>query len=946
MASCITQRWKNAAPQMKLTVTQTASSDSTATLSWKLEYVAASPASTSGSNSWDVYIGDEHFSGAYNINKKTGTYTVDDGTVTVNKRSGEKNSIGFKVRVFWGLRWSGVYCGEKTASASIVIDEEIASSGNNVTYTVVKGDTLTKIAKKYNTTVARLVELNDIPNPDYIVVGQVLIVSGTGTGSSTSTSNSAATITLFGLQSNTDRTIYATWAWDASHTDNYKVMWYYDTGDGVWFVGNDSTVDHKQSTYSAPENAKRVRFKVKPISEKHKVDDKETSYWFADWSELKTYDFDDNPPKTPPVPTVEVDGHKVTVELDDLDVNAETILFEVVANHKKVVCSGMSKISTNHASWSCTLASGDEYKIRCQAQGNGKKSEWSGYSESFITVPATPSILTIRGNSTTSVYLEWSTCPSAKTYDIEYATKKTYFDITDKTTVKTGIEFCKYELTGLDPGEIYYCRVRTVNEQGVSDWSDIKWVIIGKPPAAPTTWSSTTTLLRGESAILYWVHNSEDGSLINAAQIEVSANGGQFTRTINYNNVSEEDREKTSHWELSYDLYASGAEVKWRVRTCGITGVYGDWSVQRTINVYAPVSLALSVSDANGDNLDTITSLPFYIYAIPSQSKQTPIGYHLAITSNDIYETVDQIGNAVVVNKGDEVYSKYFDITDSLALAMSAENISLEQGVSYTVTCIVTMNSGLNASASATFDVSWTTKQYRPNMEISVDKDTFSTSIRPYCEDEHGIPIDDVLLSVYRREFDGSFTELATDLDNSRGTFITDPHPALDYARYRIVAKSKQSGSVSYYDPPGYPLGGKAAIIQWSETWSNFDNAREDAFEQPVWSGSLLKLPYNIDVSDDHKPDVELVEYIGRSHPVSYYGTHKGFTSTWNMVIEKDDEQTLYTLRRLANWMGDVYVREPSGSGYWANVTVSFSQKHCELTIPVTLNITRVEGGA
>ena len=43
--------------------------------------------------------------------------------------------------------------------------------------------------------------------------------------------------------------------------------------------------------------------------------------------------------------------------------------------------------------------------------------------------------------------------------------------------------------------------------------------------------------------------------------------------------------------------------------------------------------------------------------------------------------------------------------------------------------------------------------------------------------------------------------------------------------------------------------------------------------------------------------------------------------------------------------MGDCYVREPSGSGYWANVTVSFSQKHCELTIPVTLNLTRVEGG-
>ena len=108
----------------------------------------------------------------------------------------------------------------------------------------------------------------------------------------------------------------------------------------------------------------------------------------------------------------------------------------------------------------------------------------------------------------------------------------------------------------------------------------------------------------------------------------------------------------------------------------------------------------------------------------------------------------------------------------------------------------------------------------------------------------------------------------------------------------------------------------------------------------------MLRLPYNIDVSDSNQSDVSLIEYIGRSYPVSYYGTQLGMTSTWNVLIPKDDKDTLYGLRRLANWMGDVYVREPSGSGYWANISVSFSQKHRDVTIPVTLNITRVSGGA
>lgn len=45
------------------------------------------------------------------------------------------------------------------------------------TYTVVAGDTLHKIAMKFNTTVDALVKLNDIKNPDLIFPGQVLKLS-------------------------------------------------------------------------------------------------------------------------------------------------------------------------------------------------------------------------------------------------------------------------------------------------------------------------------------------------------------------------------------------------------------------------------------------------------------------------------------------------------------------------------------------------------------------------------------------------------------------------------------------------------------------------------------------------------------------------------------------------------------------------------------------------
>ena len=217
--------------------------------------------------------------------------------------------------------------------------------------------------------------------------------------------------------------------------------------------------------------------------------------------------------------------------------------------------------------------------------------------------------------------------------------------------------------------------------------------------------------------------------------------------------------------------------------------------------------------------------------------------------------------------------------------------------------------------------------------------------VRPYVVGEDGYLVEGVSLAVYRREFDGTFTEIASGLDNTTNTVVTDPHPSLDYARYRIVATDDATGSISYYDCPGWPVGESGIILQWDEEWSNFNILNEAEMEDPPWAGSFLRLPYNINVSDNHAPDVSLVEYAGRSYPVSYYGTQLGSTSSWSTEIPKTDTETLYALRRLAIWPGDVYVREPSGSGYWANITISFSQKYSDLTIPITIDISRVEGG-
>lgn len=823
-----------------------------------------------------------------------------------------------------------------------------------ITYTVVSGDTLWGIAQRYNTTYQELARINNIPNPSLIYVGQVLKIRDDGGGTVQPdpippTATYSVTITAFGLQSDTDRTVFATWSFTRDNIDNYSVMWYYDTGDGVWFVGNDGNEKYEQSIYSAPANAKRVKFKVRPNSTKRTVNGSDTVYWNGAWSTEKIFSFADapKPPQVPATPTVTIDKYTLTASIDNVPEEANKYIeFQVIANDVTVYYnSGRSAINNGHVSYTTGVEAGSNYKVRARAWINELSSDWSTYSSNVRSIPATPSAITnIKGTSGTSIFISWTNVMSATSYDIQYTTNVRYFEGSDQLQEVTGITNTSYEKTGLESGKQYFFRVRAVNSQGGSSWSEIKSIIIGKDPSAPTTWSSSTTVITGEELILYWVHNSEDGSTQTYSQLELIINGAK--QTINIKNEStEDDTNRTTNYVVPTSKYVEGTKIQWRVRTAGITLAYGDWSIQRVVDIYAPATLVLNVLDNNNLPVTKLTSFPLLINAIGGPKTQVPTGYHISILSEESYDTVDDIGNYKRINKGDAVYSKYFDIKSSLKVTLSAGDVDFENNISYKLVCTVSMNSGLTAERSAIFTVSWTNDMYSPNAEIGINRDSLSTQVRPFCMDANNSFINGITLSVYRREFDGSFTMIGNNLPNGNNTFVTDPHPSLDYARYRIVATSISTGAVSYYDLPGYPVGEKSVIIQWDEAWSNFDSTLEDTMVAPAWSGSMLKLPYNIDVSDNVNIDVELVGYIGRKRPVSYYGTQINETATWSVEIPKDDKETLYGIRRLSIWTGDVYVREPSGSGYWASINVSFSQTHLELTIPITFDITRVEGG-
>jgi len=828
---------------------------------------------------------------------------------------------------------------------------------------VQKGDTLSEIAAKYYTYVKDqystfwkymdyLVDLNNIKNKDLIIVGQKIKLKGS---KETPKPNKTyiPSIRLFGLVGGTDRKLYVDWNFDHGNVDYYQVRWKYtvlvDGKRSRTAIGRLESVTTQYDTYDVPQEATIVTFEVRARSKSYKNNGKVAYYWgdslgysYRTVKNDAVYDFTKSPPATPTNLSISIEDFKLTASVSGIDeISTSMIEFHVYSTDSDVTkYSDKVKVTAGKASITFTVAGGHDYYFKCRGLHSLNTSNWSAPSDIVGTAPATPTISKCNAATENSVKLEWEASLNAESYVIQYATNETYFEGSDQVQSfeTTGTTYTK---TGLETGNNYYFRIQAKNKHGESGWSKVMSTLLGSGPAAPTTWSSTVTAMVGEKITLYWVHNTEDGSEQTGAKIELDIDGfGKETIEI---------KDDTNFYVLETSGYYEGIIIRWKVCTSAFSGDFGDYSAQRIIHVYTPPSQYISLKDHSGAYLSTLTVFPLNISTIVSAGIQKPIGYHVTIVAGqngEPFETTNNMGETVIMKDGDVVYSKYVN-GEKLDLSISAQDVTFENGYYYTVKCLVTMDSGLTTEGSKTFLVRWSDElnDFVPNASVSIDEDNLTASIQPYLTDLDDNLVTGVRMSVYRRNYDGTFTEIISDVDNNKRTWVTDPHPALDYARYRIVAKYESNSAVVFTDLPPSPVNGGGIVIQWDEQTIEYDGFYEDELSSPPWSGSMLKLPYNVDVSDSFKPDVEKVSYIGREHPVAYYGTQVGETSKWNAVIDKRDTITLNKLRRLAKWMGNVYVREPSGSGYWANITVSWNMKHTDLTIPISIDVTRVEGG-
>ena len=537
-----------------------------------------------------------------------------------------------------------------------------------------------------------------------------------------------------------------------------------------------------------------------------------------------------------------------------------------------------------------------------------------------------------------------------ESYQLQYSSDPSAFSdnildsISEATLDESGGTSHVLTVTGLDEGTTYWFRARWRSGGSASGW--VSGVKLKIPPSAetleqlsaPTVSTTNMSYMLDEQVPLGWTHNSGDDTDQSAWQVQL---GGSVNRTI------DSDAETASNpaivLALSDPTYglSDGDYVTWKVRTQGAwPGYWSPWSRTQAFDVYARPVATMSVEP------NPVTSFPMTIEvgavsqgggSLPTGNR--PLSCSVSIAPAEATEVVDPDGTARMVAEGESIWSGYYTNEQHYSegggwsIPLDASDVVLSGAVQYKASATVTTMQGMRCEVSALFSCEWDAEVPAPRANVAFDRASLSCRIYPWCEellgyDQEGQGIfqlrEGTELSVYRVNQDGSTELVAENVPNDGESYVDDPHCAFGTCTYRIVARDAETG------------------VQSSD-----DYQVETAYDRVVveFGAEQVDLKYNVEWTEEHAPDVELLNFHGRKHPVAHWGTQRDQTFVVRgSLIRGTDAGTLAKLRRLAEHRGACYVREPTGLAWWANVvprTVSGGYGTAEQK--VELEITRIE---
>ena len=307
-----------------------------------------------------------------------------------------------------------------------------------------------------------------------------------------------------------------------------------------------------------------------------------------------------------------------------------------------------------------------QYQYRVRAKNAAGYSAYST-SGSIYTTPAAPASVTLDKTAATTVQVDATgTWVYAVTYDVEL----TYDSGATWSTVATSTSL-PYSAT-VSGGTVQF-RVRATRGALASAWTLSASLVTITPPLAPTiVQAPANPSAYGEQAEVAWTPNHPDGSSQVSAEIKVTDPSNTSTTY-------------TVTTATSYQL-TPNATGTWtaQVRTKGLDPSYGEWSQSVSWAVANPPAVVITSPATDGTDINAL-----------------PMTVSWTVTDSTGVST-----QRIIIEGGSEILNRTL-AGDVRTLSLTASDVDLVDGETYTIRIRVMGGSGLVTEQTRIFDVSW-----------------------------------------------------------------------------------------------------------------------------------------------------------------------------------------------------------------------------------------------
>lgn len=766
-------------------------------------------------------------------------------------------------------------------------------------------------------------------------------------------------------------------AW-STHVDKYEARWDYlvpSTGGNQWILGTtSSTGTTRQSTFSVPDGALRVRCTVEPVSKEDKKyswqtrekkkytsgKNKGKEYWQYTQHEKQIKWFKGSAvsasadsaasdvPEAPGTPVLTAGtGTGVDVGVSSEQGNALKIQLALYTDGAWTAHTGGKVLGTYNSGEvkianAFTAADGHAYRVDAREQNTitGSWSDYSSFSDVWQAPPLAPTGLEVMSISATAFSASWEKAGySGDGFELRWGRDKdslTLDELPEGAYSATTDGATAYSAS-IASGAWYFV-VRGTSTDGNGAWSKAIAFTAGLTPAAPTIGELPAYVAQGGNIQLSWTYNNADGSAQTAYEVQASLDGGEWQAVAS-------GTDNTA--SLTYAVAAKCSTVAFRVRTKGVVSTWSEWAVSGAVAVDPPLTVTLTIGDAS--------RLPLSIgFAADADVRL----WHLVVTAKEQYATTGDDGNEEVIPAGAVAFESILSVGDeefaprAVDATLDLTTAQMVSGCTYTATLSAISAHGLTDDDVHEFTASWDGSAPIPGAAIPPVDDDLEAHIFPFCYtdtptgevDEDGNPtyeLADVTLAIYRLDSDGEPLLVSENLPNTGSIEVIDPHPNFGECWYRIAATARD-GSMGFYDDV-VEVDNGTVVLQFEDGQRSY--AAGDYAAGDFDPSGFIELPYNLSIKEQHDPDAELAEFIGNPDPTLYTGTQLGRSaSVSGVVLESEDDGIIRRLRWLQGSMARAYYRDPTGLGFWAWVTAQLSFDGEGQPVSVELDVKRIMG--